>query len=106
GAGAIDAEAAEGRSPRHRGSFRAHWDYSAGAAIDATLYLVGALPNYDIPAYTRFDLRWSTEISPSVRFELVGQNLFDDSHREFSAAADPAAPEVEPSLYGRLVGRR
>ena len=94
------------RVSKHRASLRAHWDYAPNAAIDATIYVVGALPNYDIPSYTRLDLRWSTEISPAVRFELVGQNLLDERHREFSAPTDPAASEVERSLYGRLVWRR
>jgi iron complex outermembrane recepter protein len=105
-AGAIDAEAAEGFSPHHHATVQARWDYAYGAALDATVYYVDGLSGYDVKDYTRFDLRWSAQLSPSVRFELFGQNLLDDTHREFSAPTDVAATEIERSLYGRLVWRR
>ncbi|MES1199904.1 MAG: TonB-dependent receptor plug domain-containing protein [Pseudomonadota bacterium] len=99
---AVDAEAAEGYAPQHQASLRGHWSYHSGSAFDVTLYSVSSLPGYQVPAYVRLDLRWATRLADHVEFEIVGQNLGDDAHREFSAPTDLAATQVERSVFGRL----
>src|SRR5262249_15940252 len=104
-AGAVGGAAAETHSPHHSASLGLHWDYAPDASLDATLYAIGPVSGHDLPGYNRLDLRWRRELSPSLRFELVGQNLLDNRHREFTAPTDPSALEIERSFYGRLVWR-
>jgi outer membrane receptor protein involved in Fe transport len=104
-AGAIDGRAAEGRSPVNQASVRVNWDVNDRFALDATVYYVDDLEGFGIDEYVRSDLRAAMRLGQGVRFELVGQNLFDNSHREFTAAADANAAEIGRSVFGRLTWR-
>jgi iron complex outermembrane receptor protein len=100
---AVDSEAAEGQSPRNQASLRVRWDATDRFAVDGTVYYVDNLPAYDINAYTRFDLRLALRLNENVQLELVGQNLFDDSHQEF--ANESGTAEIQRSVFGRLTWR-
>jgi iron complex outermembrane receptor protein len=104
--GAIDGEVAEGRSPQHQASVRLKWDVTDNLSIDSVLYYVAELPDYQIDSYTRADLRLGYRLSEHVMLELVGQNLLDDSHREFGAVGDANAAEIQRSVFGRITWRR
>jgi iron complex outermembrane receptor protein len=104
--GAIDGEVAEGRSPEHQASVRLEWDVTNKLSIDTALYYVAELPNYQIDSYTRADVRVGYRLSEHVLLELVGQNLLDDSHREFGAASDVNAAEIQRNVFGRITWRR
>lgn len=103
---AIDAELAEGQSPRNQAHVRLQWDATARLALDAVVYYVDELPAYQIDAYTRADVRVGYRLSDHWQFDLVGQNLFDDEHREFTAPGDANATTIGRSVFGRLTWRR
>ncbi len=105
-AGAVDGEVAEGRSPQNQANLRLNWVASDRLAFDATLYYVDELPSFDIEDYLRADLRAALRVAEGVQFEIIGQNLFDDSHREFTAPGDVNAAEIGRSVFGRLTWRR
>jgi iron complex outermembrane recepter protein len=99
------AEAAEDQSPQQQFNLRAQWDVSDRIALDTTLYYVDELPGYAIPSYWRFDARVGWRIGDDVEIEIVGQNLCDDAHREFSGVTDVTATEIQRAVYGRLTWR-
>jgi iron complex outermembrane receptor protein len=103
---ALDGEAAEGRSPQNQANLRVNWAPSDRLALDATLYYVGELPNFGIEEYVRTDMRAALRLAEGVEFELIGQNLFDESHREFTAPGDANAAQIGRSVFGRLTWRR
>lgn len=105
-AGAIDGDAAEGRSPQSQANLRVNWDAGEALAFDAILYYVDELQNYGIEDYLRADLRMAVRLADNVQVELIGQNLIDDSHREFTAPGDVNAAEIGRSVFGRLTWRR
>jgi iron complex outermembrane recepter protein len=105
-AGAIDGEAAEGRSPHNQANLRINWDASDVLAFDATLYYVDELTDFGIEDYLRADLRVALRVAENVHFEVIGQNLMDDSHREFTSPSDVNAAEIGRSVFGRLTWRR
>jgi iron complex outermembrane recepter protein len=105
-AGAIDGEIAEGQSPSNQANLRLQWDATSRLAVDATLYYVDELPAYAIDDYVRADLRLGYRLTDALHFDLVGQNLFDDWHREFTAPGDANAAEIGRSVFGRLTWRR
>ncbi|HVK81202.1 MAG TPA: TonB-dependent receptor, partial [Verrucomicrobiae bacterium] len=102
---AIDGQAPEGRSPRHQANVRVHWAANERLAIDTSVYFVEELPDFDIEAYVRTDLRVSYRLTERVQFDLVAQNLLDDAHREFTAAGDANAAAIRHTLFGRLTWR-
>jgi iron complex outermembrane receptor protein len=103
---AIASEGAEGQSPQHQFNLRAQWDVSEDIALDTTVYYVDALPAYRIDSYWRFDTRLGWRLTNNLQIDVVGQNLLDDSHREFGNAGDSTAVVMGRSLYGRLLWRR
>jgi iron complex outermembrane recepter protein len=105
-AGAVDGEVAEGRSPQNQANLTVNWHASDRLAFDAAVYYVDELPNYGIEDYLRIDLRMAVRVAEGVQFEVIGHNLFDESHREFTAPGDANAAEIERSVFGRLTWRR
>jgi iron complex outermembrane receptor protein len=102
---ALNPESAEGRSPRNQANLRLQWDASERTALDATIYYVDDLPDYQIDSYARADVRLGYRLTDQIQFELIGQNLFDDRHREFTDSADVNAATIGRSLFGRLTWR-
>jgi len=102
---AIASEAAEAQSPRHQFNVRAQWDVSDRVAFDTTLYYVDALPGFSVPTYWRFDTRLGWQLTDRWQVDLVGQNLFDNSHREFGPITEPYAINIGRSVYGKLTWR-
>ncbi len=105
-ASAIDGEVAEGRSPVNQANLHLHWQAGDGLSLTGALYYVDELPDFGIDAYVRADLRVGFTLSDGVRFELIGQNLFDNLHREFTPASEVSAAEIGRSVFGRLTWRR
>jgi iron complex outermembrane receptor protein len=103
---AVDSEIAEGQSPRNQASVRVRWDATDRLAVDGTVYYVDSLPAFQIDSYVRLDLRVAWRLNDHVQFEMVGQNLLDDTHREFGAPTDANAAVIERSIFGRLTWRR
>jgi len=72
--------------------------------MNTTLYYVGSVPHYNIPSYTRLDVGLTWHASQAMDISLVGQNLLDSSHPEFSDPA-PFNTEVQRGLFGKLTCR-
>ena len=98
-------EAAEKQSPQQQFNVRSQWDVTKDVTFDTTVYHVDALPGFDVPAYWRLDTRLGWKLTPGLDFNLVGQNLLSDTHREFGAPTDVNAAEVERSMFGQFVWR-
>jgi iron complex outermembrane receptor protein len=102
---AIASEAAEGQSPRNQFDLRSQWDVNDRLSLDTTIYYVDALPAFPVSAYWRLDARAAWRLTDDLQFELVGQNILDDSHREFGDPTDVGTTVVGRSFYGRLTWR-
>jgi iron complex outermembrane recepter protein len=73
--------------------------------LDSTLYYVDDLPAFQIESYVRLDAHLGWRLTDHMQFELIGQNLLDDQHREFGAASEANAATIERSFFGRLSWR-
>lgn len=102
---AVDAEVAEGQSPDNQATLRAEWDPSDRWSFDASIYYVDELPAFQVEDYVRADVRIGYQLTPSVQVELVGQNLFDDEHREFTNPGEANAATIASNVFGRLTWR-
>lgn len=91
---------AGGDSPQHQASLQSRLTLSKKIELDATLRYVGRLPNLGVPEYITADLRLGWHPIDDLEFAIVGQNLFDTYHSEFTGTF--LATEVERSVYGKI----
>jgi iron complex outermembrane receptor protein len=96
-----------GRTPRHQLELRASFDLPARFQVDAFLRYASELKAFarlpaplQVPAYATADLRISWQALQRLELSLVGRNLLQPHHPEFSGGT-----EVARSAYARLAGR-
>lgn len=94
-----------GVQPEHQFNARALWDVTKNTELDTTVYYISSLPDYAVGHYWRFDVHWGWRIVDGLRFDLVGQNIFDGAHREFLAPTSVNAINITPSVYGKITWR-
>lgn len=87
---------AEGSNPRHTFSIRSSLDVTPTIDLDLWFRYVGKLPEKDIGSYTVLDARLAWRPYSSLELSLVGQNLLEEGHAEFSTL------EVERSIYAKI----
>lgn len=88
--------------PKEQVGVKVYWNLSNNWTLDATATHVDKLPGGSVPAYTRLDVNLGGQLSKTLRFNLVGQNLVEKTHREFGAVGDPNAAEIERNIFAKL----
>lgn len=102
---ALESEVAEGQSPHHQFTMRSMWEMTDTMSLDSALHYVSSLSALSVDNYWRLDLHWNWRLDERLELSLVGQNLLDDAHQEFSVPTNGNATEIERSLYGKLTWR-
>jgi iron complex outermembrane receptor protein len=64
-----------------------------------SLYTVSKLSSIDVPGYYRFDTKLSYPVTDSISVSLVGQNLLDERHKEFTPFLYQQQTEIGRSVY-------
>lgn len=82
--------------PRHQGLIHSTWLVSNSLSVDSRLRNVSELPDRDIDGYTELDLSVSWGLTPNLNLKLLGQNLLDNRHPEFSTTSNEV--EVHRSI--------
>jgi iron complex outermembrane receptor protein len=107
--GGIDSAAElsnEGMSPQNQVLIRSSMDVTRNVEFDATVRYVDSLPGLNIDSYLALDLRLAWQPSENVELSVVGQNLLNRRHREFSPTVIPAqTTEIEAGVYGKVTIR-
>ena len=100
-------EQEEGNCPHNQFRLSSYLDLPQGLQFDTTLYYVDNLPAMNIPSYFRLDARLGWHITDDLELSLVGQNLLDSRHAEYSnqMGAPDANGEIERSFYVKLTYR-
>jgi iron complex outermembrane recepter protein len=80
-------QSTEGANPSRWGILRSTLDLGPRTEFDVTLRYVGALSQPVVPSYTALDLRVGWQVSSNVDLSLLGQNLLDSGHGEFTDVA-------------------
>ncbi|RLJ19315.1 hypothetical protein DJ030_09845 [bacterium endosymbiont of Escarpia laminata] len=95
-----------GGSPKHQFSLRSMMDLSNNVSLDLWAYYVDELKRpastVDIPVgeYTSLNARLAWRPQKNLELSLVGQNLLDNHHPEFTGEYLLIQTEVERSAYG------
>ncbi|MDP2321712.1 MAG: hypothetical protein Q8O42_20520 [Acidobacteriota bacterium] len=72
------------------------------ATLNVSVYHAGPLVELRVPAWTRADLNAEWWFTPQLSVMVVGQNLLDDAHPEFSGAPALLATQVRRNAAVRL----
>ncbi len=100
----LNRASAESNDPGYQLQFQSNVKLGRGFDLGATYRYIDNLPRPYVPAYGSLDLRLGLKFLEFFEFNLVGQNLLDDRHREFIPSA-PSARQIERGVYGRLTFR-
>ena len=74
--------------------------------FDATVRYVSRLKPLDVPSYVALDLRLAWRPTPHLEIAVVGRNLLDPAHPEFSESlVNSQNNEIERSVYGKVTWR-
>jgi iron complex outermembrane recepter protein len=98
----ISVASAEGSSPQHQFFLRSWLDLPADLEFDTTLRYVDALPNQSVRAYTALDVRLGWRPIKNLELAVIGQNLLDNRHLEFSSTF---RTEIQRGVYGKITWR-
>jgi len=83
-------------SPRNQISLRSSMDITEHLEFDLWLRYVGNLSENDVDSYITLDARVGWKLSENIGLSVVGQNLLEKAHHEFSRF------EVERGAYFKL----
>jgi iron complex outermembrane receptor protein len=90
----------EGNDPENQVLIQSILDLPAHFQFDAVGRYVDTLANPHVPSYVTFDLRLAWQWKEHLEFSVVGQNLWDNQHPEFGAAA--TRQEIPRSVFGKV----
>jgi iron complex outermembrane receptor protein len=98
-AGSRDTSIAENdeSDPNSQASLQLDWDVAAKWSLQARARWVDSLDGEAVDAYTALDISAIWRLSPEVDFTLIGSNLLDPQHAEFSGGN-----EISRSLNGHF----
>ena len=95
-------ENAEGQSPENQFNVHSMWNMTDDLSWDTFAYYVDRLPTYQVEDYLRLDMRLGWRINEQIQFHLIGQNLLDNAHQEFSSATTATAAEIQRSFFAKV----
>jgi iron complex outermembrane receptor protein len=83
--------------PNNQVNLRLDWDIADSWSVQARARWVDALDDVDVRAYSAFDVTSIWRLSPRVELSLIGTNLLDPQHAEFSGGN-----EIGRSVHGQF----
>ncbi len=96
------------RSPKHQLFLRSHWNPIDAIEFDMLGFYVsrlGLARLNDVDSYFRLDLRVAWHPWSWLELALVGQNLLETHHAEWSSGASTIASEPQREIYGKATFR-
>lgn len=95
----------EGSAPEHQVNLRSHVNLDDEWEFDQLVYFTDKLPSESVESYLKLDMRVGWLPVQGVELSLVGQNLLDNRHEEFSPFLYSVNEEVGRSVYGSVTLR-
>ena len=96
-------EESNGDAPQHSASLRSLLNLPGGFELDLTGRYVDRISALDIDSYLELDARIGWKVNQNLELSIVGTNLLDEQHQEFTSGLPLAiSTEIERSIYGKL----
>ncbi|NIP29856.1 MAG: TonB-dependent receptor [Candidatus Dadabacteria bacterium] len=96
-------------SPKNQIKIQSFLDLTDKLEFDASLYWVDDIKTAEfenISDYTRLDLRLAYKFLNGLEFSITGQNILDNSHKEFGNAILGNNSNIERSIFGSIIWRK
>ena len=93
---------AEGSSPHHKVFWRSLMNLPANIELDTVVGYTDALPGQNVNSYVALDVRLGWRPTENLELAVVGQNLLDNRHLEFSSSIPT---EIQRGVYGKITWR-
>ncbi len=90
----------EDSTPEHQASLNSRLDLPYGLQFDTTLYYFSHF--YDTPAHLRCDARIGWQANESLEISIKGENLFDESYREYAPNFGVISSQVPRNWYAQV----
>jgi iron complex outermembrane receptor protein len=91
------------RSPHQRFFFKAFLNLPFNLEIDPMVRYVDTDVTHAIPHYVAFDLRVAWSPMKNLEFSVVGQNLLDNAHLEYTDEAfEIPKTQIQRSVFGKI----
>jgi hypothetical protein len=96
----------EGSGPREQAQSRSHVELRSRWAVDTSVYFVARLATLQVLSHTRPDCSLTWHALEELSFSVVGQNLFQGNHLEFSSPSQPALSSlVKRNAHAKSIWR-
>jgi outer membrane receptor protein involved in Fe transport len=83
------AAADDASTPESQWQLRSAFKLGTRGTLDVGLFHVGRLRQFDVDAYTRMDVTAEWSLTSSLSAMVIGQNLLEAEHAEFSNKVAP-----------------
>jgi iron complex outermembrane recepter protein len=100
---AVNRSVREGDDPENQVMLQSMMNLPAHFQFDVVGRYVDTLGNPHVPSYVTFDARLAWTWKERMEISIVGQNLWDDQHPEFGAAA--VQQDIPRSVFGKIAWR-
>lgn len=90
----------EGDDPEHQVSLQSSFDLPWNLELDCGFRYVDRLTTPHVDSYVTADVRLAWHPRPNLEISIVGQNLVQDRHTEFSSSS--GSQEIPRSMYGKV----
>jgi iron complex outermembrane receptor protein len=90
------------RDPQNQVSLRSSIDLPLNLEFDFWIRYVDNLPSLEVNSYITFDIRLGWRPTKNLEFSLVGQNLLENKHLEFTPELSTTPAKVPRSVYGKI----
>ncbi len=99
----VSGEAGEGKAPQQQFSLRSSLDFFHQLHWDVWLRYVDGLPTRNVDDYVTLDTRVAWQPVKQLELSVVGQNLLDNGHTEYTAEFVQVTHSIiEPGFYFKV----
>lgn len=99
-------EAESGEDPKHQFTLRAQLDLVKNIEFDAFFRHIDKLPGLEIKSYQTLDLRLAWRPINNIEFSVVGQNLLQSHHFEYTPTVIQTMPvQLQRGVFGKVTWR-
>ena len=100
--GIVEIPFPEGANPQNQFGIQSFLNLPYNFELDASLYWVDDLEEFDVSDYTRLDIRIGYMPIKNLSLSIVGQNLLDGEHLEFGNSIIGDRSEIERNFIGSV----
>ena len=102
----LGQEAESGEDPKHQFTLRSQLELHRNVELDTFFRFINKLPGIDVASYKALDIRLAWKPISNVELSVIGQNLLQSHHQEFTPEVIQTMPvQIQRGVFGKLTVR-